>query len=462
MKQNIKKKLLCAVLAASTLLLPACGGTAPAEESSSADESTEAPAESIAVPENTDGWIAELDNAGGKYSGQSASIISVSGELFQNEEENPLARAVTRRNELVQQYMGVSASCEVKKADEVYSRVKVAFGADTACADLICAPVSVLSRLAAEGMLENLYSLPYLDLDAPYIDKTALAQQTVGDTLYFYSGPVTNSANSAVGVFFNRKLAESAGVDLFALAKSGGFTWDALKNAASAVSAAGADGIAVMLDDTALSTAIYGSSGRSIFAANGGVLERAADAAAAEKTAAVIEELFKNPDCAVVYGKDEAAEAFKKGRLGFVVATLDCASLFEGAESEWGLLPLPKHSEAQKSYSSLISGSALALAVPRGSKDSGFSGFLLNALLAASAGVMEEALKTTYVNYYFWSNDAAVMLNTVCATAGYDLGVLYGGVPALAAAGVYTVTSTEEPEEETLNEFKDVAGKMFH
>lgn len=461
MKQTTKNRLLCVLLAALLLLFAACAEQTVNE--SGADSFDDVTESTVSKPGFE--WIAELEDANGKYKGQNLNVISVSKELFYSEEENPLSRAVDNRNALLAQYLDISVSCTEKEAADIARELKQAVDSGTAYADLICAPLSVMSELAAQGLLENLYSLPYIDFGAGYMEKSVLDSQTAENTLYMYSGELTHSTNASVGLFYNKALVSSAYGDPVKLTKDGAFTWSALTSMVHAVAENGARGIDSLLGDTELAVAVYGSSGDSIVSAGGGKeAQLQYNAETAENTASIINGLFKNAAYSPNYDENLAVNAFKTGKLGFILAPMGSVSLFDGSSSEWGLLPLPKHSAEQSEYSSFIGANALAIGVPRGCKDSAFSGFALNALFAASANTLEAALKTTYINYHFWSNDAAVMLNRITRTARFDLGVIYSSQSAVSNVGTALLTKDKggAVTDAAKAEFDAFASRLFY
>lgn len=455
----VKQKLICLLLCLSLLCLAACGGdgdTVSGDVSSLAPDSTSSRADSQ--------WIEGLDDANGKYDGETISIISTSKSLFYSEENDPLGRAVTKRNLLIKQYLDLNVSCTEKSADKLSSELEAAINNGTQYADLICAPISTLSALAAKGLLENLYTLPYLDLDAEYIDGKALSEQTALNTAYMYSGELTGSINACVGLFYNKAAVEAAGVDPAALAKGGNLTWDALAAMVQSAVSDGVRGIDSLLDEQALAAAVYGSSGNGFVAADGTRLYSSYSSEVGAATARIIKELFSDPKYSSRYDYATAADMFKKGKIAFLLADMSSVSLFDGGGTEWGLVPLPKHSAEQKDYTSFVGNNALAIAVPRGCKDSGFSAFALNAMLAASSGALTGALKTTYINYHFWSNTAAVMLDVICDTAKFDLGVCYLSQSAVSAVSVTPITrgGGASPSESAVEGFNSFAKALFY
>lgn len=455
------KKLICGLLCACTLSLYACNGTQGTTESGESLDTSESNADNS---KDASAWIEEINDAGGKYRGKTAKIVSCAESYFYDDSETPIAKAVMSRNGLVEQRLGISISCEELTADTLEKELRAALKAGKPYADIICAPATVLAKLAAEGLLENLYSLPYMDYEKGYISDSALNSQTAQNTMYMFSDLVTMDIGGTVGMFYNKKLLESVGVDPFKQAYSGNWTWTDLANIAAAVSGDEVYAIDSLLSDEELATAVYTACGGAILRTGADGVTSAYDDSLASTAASYIQGLFGNSTYCAGFGEEDLVKTFNDGNIAFVVAKLDNVALFDGAESEWGLVPLPKLDAAQVGYRSMVSGSTMAIAVPKSSADSGFSGAVLNAMLAASGGDLESALKQTYINYHFWSNNAALMLDRIAQSRCVDLGVYYSSLPAVADVGINALTAEQigPLPAEKLSAFAELADKLFN
>jgi len=454
------KKLLCLLLTLGVLGLPSC-------TDSGTDESTGAPP--ISADSNLDSskdaaqWVEGLDTLNDKYKGKIFKVVTVSSGLFEDDSETPIAKQIMERNALIEQKFGIGFNVVEKAASDLKNELRTAASEGKGYADLVCAPMDVLADLAVEGLLENLYSLPYVDYGAGYTDKAALESQSVKNTMYMMSGLSTMDIGATVGLFYNKKMLDGIGVDPFAMAREGNWTWSELQNIAKTISGEGVYGIDTLLDDTETLVSIYSScGGKLIDRGNGGEAIPAFNDAIASYAVSIQNGLFNDGTMGGNYSADEAVNAFNTGKLCFLTARLDNVGLFDKAESEWGLVPLPKHTASQ-GYVSPVCGNTLAFAVPKGNEDSAFSGFILNALLAASTDSLDKALKQTYVNYHFWSNNAALMLELIGDTKQVDLGVAYSSVTEVYEAGLELLTATEIttlPEEKAAL-FNEFAKKFF-
>lgn len=458
------KKICCMLLASLVLCTSACTEQGDQQGGDSSIPPTVESKPDVSM--DASGWVDGLDDLNDKYKDKTFKVVSSSPSLFQDDGGTPIAKEVTARNDLIAEKLDIGISCVEKSASTIEKELRAAINSGKPYADLVCAPADVLARLAADGLLENLYSLPYVDFDAGYVNKAELEGQTVLNTMYMMSGLLTMDVGGTVGVFYNKGLLNSVGVDPYSSARNGTWTWSELETAARAVSGGSVYGIESLLEDNDTLAAIYSSCGGQLV--NAGVGKEAVavfDDSVAAYSVSLMNGVFKNGEVAGSYSSDEeAAKAFCEGKLAFLVAKLDNVGLLDGAKSEWGLVPLPKYQTSQKDYVSPVSSSAMAFAVPKGNTDSGFSGFVLNALLAASTDRLDKALKQTYVNYHFWSNDAALMLERIGDTKRVELGLVYSSEQDVYNIGMAMLIKDEITTlpADKVDAFNSFADKLFN
>lgn len=461
MIQNKVKRAACLGLSLLMLSpLSACTRQVPLTD----DDKTESVVvnDSSVNPQNR---LELLDDMGGKYKGRTYTVVTTAAALFEDEADNPLAKAVMARNTLLEQSFSIDIKVKVMEEDDIKSGLRNSAGG--AFADLICGSASFLAELAEEGLLENIVSLPYTDLYAEYMPVNSVDEQTAGNSLYFLSSTATLSLNSSVVLFYDKAKLDRAGIMPMSYVKNGTWTWDALAAAAkAAVEETGGNGIGALQQKQEILCTIYASTGNSLITPTKDGAVASYDESIALGVRSIYQKLFEDEALSSSPSESETLKSFINGETAFLMATLDNVSLISGENgktAEWGILPLPKLSAAQEEYYSPVSAAAAAVAVPKGSSDSAFAGFMLNAFFAASNDVLCNALKQTYVNYYFWNNDSAVTLNRVEQGLRYDISILYSSVPA-----VYAVTAkplTDEMgdgfTEAELNSFNDFAEELF-
>ena len=458
------KSVFCLLLCLF-LTLSACsslGGTSshskdgkPAEESAADGH-----------PRDAAYWVDRLDTLDGRYSGRVFSIVTTSRDFFDSDPDTLLGMAVSDRNTLVSQKFGVGFEITESDSATIKSRLRAANKSGSPYADLICAPALVLAELAAEGLLENLYSMPYMDFSAGYMPKRDIEAQTAAGSLYFLSSPLTFSAKDCIAVFYDKGLADKADLNLIRMVHEGLWSWDRLYGSAAAAKEAGAGyGIGSLLPGGELAEAVYLSSGNSLISAGRDVNPSVSyNESSAELTENVLNKIFSSGGFYTEASGDAAIRAFSNGNIAFLIGKAETAAFLDGSKREWGMLPLPKHSEGQSGYFSPVSPSAAAVAVPRGSSDSAFAGCILNALFASTLDLPETVLKTTYMNRSFWSNNTSVMLFLIAGSKKYDLGSLYSSVPAVSAIGADRLVqgaASAPPEKSALDAFNAFSNKVF-
>lgn len=461
------KKLSCLLLCGALMIGSAgCAAEGEGQASDSVsdssvfteDTSSQSPADRLEL----------LDNLGGKYAGKEYTVVTAVPALFESDSDDPLGVAVKTRNALLTQSFDIKITVIQRTEEQIKAELADSVKKGKPYADLICAPAGLLCELAGEGLLENMGSLPYLEEDAYYMDSAAVSAQVAGNTAYFLASGASLAANSATVLFYDKALVAKSGVDVAKLAKDGNLTWDALTSIASAtVGEDGQYGIDYALGEEELLASLYASSGKQLISTASGKPQISYDADTARRVNAVKAGLFENdkiaaPHDAVSYEK-KAIDAFVKGNTAFMMARLDNVAAIEGKPYEWGILPIPKLTGDEGRYYCAVTDSAASLAVPRGCKDSAFAGFMLNGLFAASADYLDESLKSTYINYYFWSNDAALMLDKIEQSLFYDFGILYSDLPSVypVTTGLLGKLDTTGPSEEDKAYFNGFTAELF-
>lgn len=423
MFMNFGKKAVALLLAVGMLAVSGCD-----EQKESSPESSEV--ESVVVESNTSLTPQEqlqlLDDLDGKYKGRTFKIVTTETSLFENDAESPLGKAVSERITLIEQSLDVNVEIVEKSVSSLKEGLRKAKSEGKSYADMICAPAHAMAELADEGLLQDASSLPYLDLDANYVDKEQIVSQSASGKLYFLSGDATLNINSATVLFYDKKLLDSVGISPADKVFSGDFTWDELLSMINSVSTSGVKAD-YALSEEELYYSVYKSMGGSFIKTSEDGAELCYDSTLAKTTDSICNSLFKN-----AAGEDGGALVnFVNGKTAFLVARLDNVVNIAKKKSEWGILPLPKLYSGSSDYNCAVSASVASLGVPTACSDSAFSGFMLNAFLAASNNGLDEGLKSTYINYYFWSNDSARVLDLTEQSLAYDLGILYSSLPAV-------------------------------
>ena len=95
-------------------------------------------------------------------------------------------------------------------------------------------------------------------------------------------------------------------------------------------------------------------------------------------------------------------------------------------EDEYGMIPLPKYTEDQPNYKTMVGGHHTALAIPKTCKDTEFVGRIVEALSAESWKVVtptlyEIALKTRYLR----DSESKIIMDMIVEGVQFDFGTVY-------------------------------------
>ncbi len=441
------RRLACFLLSAALLIpLTACDEAEQPNESSSEEVTSQIESVSTTPEEQ----VQLLDDLGGKYNGRTYTIVTSVESLFSSENDDPLGKAVSARLSLLERSFGIEVKIKTKTEAQIKEGAVAAKENGSHYADLICASAELMAELAEIGVLENTAGLPYMDFNAGYMPKDFITQQKAGNSLYFMSGASTLAMNSAAVLFYDKSVLSKAEQTPISKAVGGSLTWESLVNMASASAKQGVYGIDTALETEELLAAMYVSVGGSFIKNTDSGVSLNYDPATVELVNNVNAALFKADGMAPdrsddLSFKQSAINDFVAGKTAFLIAGLESVVNISKKKGEWGILPLPKASESQSDYRCAVNDASACVGVPKFCDDSAFAGFMLNAFLAASANGLDEGLRSTYVYYYFWSNDEALMLRLIENSVVYDLGVMYSSLPA-----VYNVTSGLLAEKDNL------------
>ena len=377
-----------------------------------------------------------------EYSGTDfvVAVIDEKKALFSTDEvgESIIKSAVEQRNKLVTDKYGIVLEIKYVRANDVLTKMKAAQAAGTQYADLLCFPGDTLVSLADNNLLFNLISSEDFKITAKYIDTNNAKSVAVNNSLYMLYESATQYYDDAWVVFYDKGLISEANLtDPAALVANGQWTWGKFAEYAETVSYKVMNkgspdlktdifGYSSYNNDTELPLIMWESCGTPMFG-NTYLKKVSLDVSLTKlnDSVAFFKEIYTSKS-RYPLDKSNALDAFSDGRLAFLMYKLEYAAALESSDREWGLLPLPKYNEEQKSYYSFVDAKAYALAIPSNVSDPQKSVILLNAFCAASGEAVKEAVKTKYVNLFFQNNTSTVMLGTIIDTVYLDMAALYG------------------------------------
>lgn len=381
-------------------------------------------------------YLETIENA--DYNGGVVKIASTYPALSDTESAPQLiSYAVTERNRLVGEKLGVEIYTESTDAATLFAELSASMKSGMYYCDLLVIPQNSVASLAASGLLFNLRSLPKFDLSAPYFNASSVEAGAAGYASYAVAGEMTYSPYSFWGMFFaTDRLAELGLESPYKLVRSGGWTLDAYF---SLITETGAYNTTVTgkWGDGAADAFFFASGGKLM---SSGVKKQpsvAIDTSSVDDTVSVYQRIFGD-------GRARCREAGGIGAFAesglFLVDRLDAMYTLADSDVNWGLIPLPKSSESQEGYITLASDDSLMMAVPSVLLSDERTSQVLRAIAAASAGRIPQSFIDHTQNSLLRDNESAIMLDKILENVRYDFaytaGVMY---PTSASATYYAL-----------------------
>ena len=361
------------------------------------------------------------------------------GYFAPDDTETVLSRLAVQRNAEVSEKLNITMLVDEIDGNTMVEQLNQAVASGSFFTDLLLIPFYQVGNFKAHSTLLNIRTAPFFDLDQPFFIEESSQMTSGGYTTYAVAGDATLSPSDFAAVYFNRKILTDAGVDTAALYRSvteGAWTWDRLLSVCAAVNTLGgyatvsADSVSERVPDL-----VFKSSGSDyILTGTRRIPVVGYTARTAQSVMNVLEALYADPSARLREAPGAVGD-FSEGKTAFHLDYLYAMSWLTNAPADWGLLPLPKGSESDGDYRTLMPGDAQVFAIPKNHTNAEIPAIVLSALCAASDGYMYDA----YVDYNMVNvlrdNDAVNMLDLILDTASFDFALAFGNAfPAIADA----------------------------
>ncbi len=456
--------LLAALMLSTTFMFAACGGDTPSTTTPAAiDGSTPAPgADATNPPEDTTAGLDIPDeNMDGyeflMYEVQFGTDVVSFDFVYAEEGGTVLDEAKYKRNSLVEEKFNIVLATDTAKATsttgsaEGYSKMLQAKNTNTATYDLIVMPAYDQTKLAENGGLYNLLSVPYLDTSSEYWDQSGVKELTIKDTLFFLAGDFSiNSFSAVVAIAFNKELAKERGInDLYTLANEGKWTFDKFQEYTRLVSEdlngddkfTNLDLYGALCWDDAIYAIVHSANSRCAYVDDNGdlVLGLGSEAAYTAYNNFVN---FSKEDCFLRYqvkfkedgtwtdssGSKYGLEMFSNSQGLFFLSTVGSISNnFRDMDVDYGIIPMFKaNSGVDKYYSSVAPYSARFLGLPVHQNDIEVTGKVLESIGYFSTSTIVPAYYDKTLNgSVVRDEESSPMLDLIFETRVFDLGYFY-------------------------------------
>ncbi len=322
-----------------------------------------------------------------------------------------------------------------------------------------------IRNLAADGMLLNLYNVPYMDLTQPWYDQNANKQMSIAKKLYATVGDmVVTDDEATLCVLFNKKLADEYGIgSLYDAVNTGKWTLDMLYDAMiKSTGDLDGDGQHTEFDQWGL----IGEAGNTymyMFSAGISMIEKDQNDIPHfkldnERIYSAFEKAMKtngNFDYCLYsgvfnkkYTKDVFEEcfdpAFAENRVLFNIAGMVRVTVFRGMDTDFGLLPMPKFDEDQEEYRCAVSlGCADSISIPVTASDPERNGIIIEALSAESKYTIAPAFyETTLRGKAIRDDESEAMLDIILGNRIFDLAQMYDWGTLVSSIGTLTTNQS--------------------
>ncbi len=343
--------------------------------------------------------------------------------------------AVNARND----YIKTLYNCDIRVLGVVDPRTIVAAEITAGQSTIDIYPAKYDTMLAAAaGRNYNLHQ--YLDLSQSWWDSEYVASNTIKnnkgvDSLYNVVGDFAFGSRELTHVMFinedalaNANIGKDAS-DLYEMVKNGTWTLDVFHEIMNAVSLDNdGDGRFDKITWASTSHGTHGllsASGLAMIENTNGVHSFVVDDNVTAWTSAVNLAIstWKHSGHSTV-GYTKGTEGIASGEYVFYSDLLRYLSedVFRNSESTIGVLPYPKHSEAQKGYSSYVDNHLMAYGIPVSVSDVEQVANFFTIYAAHSQAQVTPVWKSTYANQYLNNPDASAVLDLILASRTYDPG----------------------------------------
>lgn len=457
--KRILATLLCALLIASST---ACGNaesldttsdSTVADTTAAAESSTE---ETVVLPDKSFNgaevmFLTAHNSSYDWYSSYEIYAEEMNGVLIND--------AVFARIQTIEDLLDIKIA--QTKLEDPHNTAKESLIAGDTQFDVVMPYINHTISLATQGLLMDLQTVPWLDLEKSWWDQRANDNMRIADKLFITTGDIAILDNECTMVmFFNKDMVEQYALESpYDLVKEHKWTLEKVgKMALVVTNDTDGNGKLDHSDTWGLSIAgnapisfYFGAGERIVDMDESGALAlqlgsaRSIDVMDKVMTLCYNDKMLSDHTTSSA-GYNTVAPMFNAGQVMFVTFALVDINGLRESEYAFGILPYPLYDEEQSEYNNLIStGLVSSVSVPYNNENLELTGATLEAMAYYSvdtltAAYYDNALKTRYVR----DEESGEMLDIIFATRVYDLGYIsdWGGAGSLVSS-IYNAKSTE-------------------
>lgn len=434
--------------------LSACGNSTAGTEDTGTMQTTD----TSDILYDEDGYLRDRLPADLNYEEQDFCILywnnapTYEFSVDKESERSTIEEAVFARNSAVEERLHLSLKFIGRDGDgghqtSFLKHLDSTVGQGTQTYDLVASYTMVGGAMMIRGYSTDLMQTDYFSPDMPWWPDNLTAEATVSNKLYFASGDIsTNLLWSMFIVLYNRDMMASYGLDetydLDELAESGSWTLGLMLEIAENVSGDidGTDGKSEKDRFGFTTLGIYGDSFffgsglRTTERSEGGelILSPSFGSEKTQTLLCTLTDFFETDSAWLAYGDDDWSQQpyFAQGNVLLDLRPVYYLHQVLNAEGsnysvKFGILPVPKYDENQKSYFTTVGFTYSLYSIPRDTADPGRSSAVLEALGSEAYRITTPAVFVTTMQTRYSKDDrTSRMFDIVRDSVSFDVGRL--------------------------------------
>jgi hypothetical protein len=392
--------------------------------------------------------------------GPQAAVWNSRDIAAEEETGNALNDAVYRRNRTIEEKYNFTVE-QIFASDYAVGELRTAAAAGEVYFDVLSSGILGITQAAQEGLLADLFTLTYLDLEKPWWDQNAVSGMSIGKRLFFISGDsVLVNRDACPAVLFNKQLRVNLQLENpYELVRNGQWTLDKMFNMAR-VAAADLDGDSVLssADRFGFATPPLGVNNLTLgIGAGVHIVDKDANdlpvlVFESEKTFNIMQavneflgsdSVWRGGDIFIGAGSTDTIDghelAFSEGRILFLATQMLSVENMRGTDADFGILPLPWFDENQREWRHSVDyfwGKALAVPNIHDGDTLDRIGFMLEAVAAESKYTVIPAHYDIQLQGQFLRDEeSSEMLDIIFGSIVWDPGVVYNWFNTISTGG---------------------------
>lgn len=455
------------------LMLSGCGILSFSHESEKEEETTVF--DETTAPDEIDKFVSDYeteatefmkDLSGKKYDGGTFQIATAGKNLVSPTDNTPdvISQDMKERNAAVERALEISIISKNVNPDTMLNEIKAANLSGSYYADAVMIPQKYIGAYVTGGALINLRSLPGFDYTGGYLYQTGVSAGTGGDDIYAIAGYASLDPESLSCVYFNKDIVSKLGLaSPYELVKNGEWTADkfieygsGVKNLDGTYYSYGAQNVSPYISDL-----FYFAFGGRLVTSTVGYFPSVA--LNGEAPAATVSKVSSVVNMEKAFGSSlESINAFKEGKMLFLVDRVSTMKSIADTSFDWGVLPLPKLNKEQSDYYSLAYyGDALFFGGLSTAPDYGEVADVITALNIMAYGYSNDSFVTNCSYYYLRDNVSMDMLSAVLAHPVYDFAYSFGEINSYVSNGTFMAVRNTVTGISSLQRYLDMYNGLF-